>query len=150
MVQGAAVWLVSLPLQAAAVTDLTTLWPVGLGVAVWGVGMVFEVVGDAQLAAYRRPTPRPATPGARHRPVGLDPAPELLRRRLYVVGDLARRRGLRGLAAGLLTVVAPVTMTYFLRNVTGAALLEQTMSQRPGWDDYAARVPLFFPRPPRG
>jgi len=24
------------------------------------------------------------------------------------------------------------------------------MSQREGWDEYAARVPLFVPRPPRG
>ena len=40
-------------------------------------------------------------------------------------------------------------MTHFIRNVTGAKLLERTMSQRPGWDDYAARTPLFFPRPPR-
>jgi steroid 5-alpha reductase family enzyme len=40
-------------------------------------------------------------------------------------------------------------MTHFLRNVTGARLLERTMSQRPGWQEYAARVPLFFPRPPR-
>jgi steroid 5-alpha reductase family enzyme len=40
-------------------------------------------------------------------------------------------------------------MTYFVRNVTGAQLLERTMSQREGWDEYAARVPLFVPRPPR-
>ena len=40
-------------------------------------------------------------------------------------------------------------MTYFIRNVTGAKLLEKTMSKRPGWDEYAARVPLFVPRPPR-
>ena len=33
--------------------------------------------------------------------------------------------------------------------MTGAKLLEQTMSQRDGWDEYAARVPLFVPRPPR-
>ena len=41
-------------------------------------------------------------------------------------------------------------MTHFLCNVTGAKLLERTMSQRPGWDEYAARTPLFVPRPPRG
>ncbi len=54
-----------------------------------------------------------------------------------------------GWLPGLLTVLCPVAMTVFLRNVTGAKLLERTMSQRPGWDEYAARVPLFFPRPPR-
>ena len=54
-----------------------------------------------------------------------------------------------GWLPGLLTVIAPIAMTHFVRNVTGAKLLERTMSQRPGWDAYAARVPLFFPRPPR-
>ena len=55
-----------------------------------------------------------------------------------------------GWLPGLLTVWAPAAMTYFVRNVTGAKLLERTMSQREGWDEYAARVPLFVPRPPRG
>jgi steroid 5-alpha reductase family enzyme len=58
-----------------------------------------------------------------------------------------------GAASGWLpaaaTVASPLAMTWFIRNVTGAKLLERTMSTRPGWDAYAARVPLFFPRPPR-
>ena len=54
-----------------------------------------------------------------------------------------------GWLPGLVTVFAPIAMTYFIRNVTGAKLLEKTMSQREGWEAYAARVPLFFPRPPR-
>ncbi len=149
VVQGAAVWLVSLPLQAAAVTDLTTSWPVGLGVVVWAVGMVFEVVGDRQLAAYRA---RPRD----DRPPVLDTGLWGWTRHPNYFGDACVWWGIWLVAAvsagwlpALLTVVAPVTMTFFLRNVTGAALLEETMSQRPGWDDYAARVPLFFPRPPR-
>ena len=40
-------------------------------------------------------------------------------------------------------------MTCSVRDVTGAELLERTMSQREGWDAYVARVPLFVPRPPR-
>ncbi len=40
-------------------------------------------------------------------------------------------------------------MTFFIRNVTGAKLLEKKMSQRDGWDEYAARVPMFFPKPRR-
>ena len=41
-------------------------------------------------------------------------------------------------------------MTLFIRNVTGAKLLEKTMMQRPGYPAYAERVPMFFPRPTRG
>jgi steroid 5-alpha reductase family enzyme len=49
----------------------------------------------------------------------------------------------------LLTVVAPVAMTYFLAFATGARLLEQTMLQRPGYLEYAARTSMFVPLPPR-
>ena len=40
-------------------------------------------------------------------------------------------------------------MTFFLVYVTGAKLLEQTMMKRPGYPEYAARTPMFFPLPPR-
>ena len=40
-------------------------------------------------------------------------------------------------------------MTCSVRDVTGATLLERTMSQHEGWEAYAGRVPLFVPRPPR-
>ncbi len=47
------------------------------------------------------PAARPAAAGAGHRAVGLDPPPQLLRRRLRLVGHLAGRRRRRRLAAGL-------------------------------------------------
>ncbi|HEX6149013.1 DUF1295 domain-containing protein [Nocardioides sp.] len=147
--QGAAVWLVSLPLQAAAVTDVAWAWVCVLGVAVWAVGVVFETVGDRQLAAYRT---RPRD----QRPPVLDSGLWAWTRHPNYFGDALVWWGIwaaGALAAGwlpaLVTLVAPVMMTHFLRNVTGAKLLEHTMSRRPGWDEYAARVPLFVPRPPR-
>ena len=66
VVQGVAVWLVSLPLQAAAVADVQWTWLVWAGVVVWAIGVLFESVGDAQLAAYRASHatsgPRSSTP----------------------------------------------------------------------------------------
>jgi steroid 5-alpha reductase family enzyme len=125
-------------------------WPlVWVGVAVWAVGLFFETVGDAQLAAYRS-RPREERPPVmdqglwgwtRHPTSFVDGC---VWWGIWLAGALAT-----GWLPGLATVVAPVAMTYFIRNVTGAKLLERTMSQRPGWDEYAARVPLFFPRPPR-
>ena len=50
---------------------------------------------------------------------------------------------------GLLTAIAPATMTYFLVYATGARPLEKTMMRRPGYAEYAARTPMFVPRPPR-
>jgi len=149
VVQAAAVWLVSLPVQAAAVTDVEWATVAWVGVAVWAVGMVFEVVGDRQLSAYRgRPRDQ--------RPPVLDTGLWAWTRHPNYFGDALVWWGIwltGALSAGwlpaLLTVAAPLAMTYFLRNVTGAKLIERTMSQRPGWDEYAARVPLFVPRPPR-
>ena len=148
LVQGVAVWLISLPLQAAAVSAVWTWWLVALGVVVWATGLYFEVVGDAQLRAYMA---RPRE----ERPPVMDQGLWGWTRHPNYFGDACLWWGLwlaGGLASGwlvgLLTVIAPITMTIFIRNVTGAKRLEKTMSQREGWDEYAERVPLFFPRPP--
>ena len=147
--QGLAMMVVSLRLVVGAGLDVAW-WPVvWIGIAVWAIGFVFETVGDAQLAAYKA-KPRSA------RPPVLDTGLWAWTRHPNYFGDAAVAWGFwligglgSGWLPGLLTVIAPIAMTHFVRNVTGAKLLERTMSQRPGWDAYAARVPLFFPRPPR-
>ena len=62
----------------------------------------------------------------------------------WLVGGLAS-----GPVPALVTLVAPVAMTYFLVFATGARLLERTMMERPGYPEYAARTSMFFPLPPR-
>ena len=149
LTQSLLVWFVSLPIQVAAAYDVRWWWLVWVGVAIWCLGIVFEAVGDAQLAAYKQ---RPRD----ERPRILDTGLWGWTRHPNYFGDACVWWGLwlagaasLGWVQGLATVLAPVAMTFFIRNVTGAKLLEKTMSQRPGWDEYAARVPLFFPRPPR-
>jgi steroid 5-alpha reductase family enzyme len=147
VVQGLSICLISLPVLAAAHSEVAVTWLVWAGVVVWAVGLIVESVGDAQLAAYQRDPDRA--------PV-LDRGLWAWTRHPNYVGDACLWWGIwvvGGAASGwlpaLLTVASPLVMTHFLRNVTGAKLLERTMSTRPGWDAYAARVPLFFPRPPR-
>jgi steroid 5-alpha reductase family enzyme len=142
--QGAAIWLVSLPVQANAVAD-DRLTVVGwVGVAVWAVGVVFEAVGDAQLAAYK---------GDPDRGPVLDRGLWRYTRHPNYFGDACVWWGIWLVAAwpwpGLLTVVSPLAMNYFLVFATGARLLEQTMMQRPGYPAYAARTSRFVPRPPQ-
>ena len=50
---------------------------------------------------------------------------------------------------GVLTVLSPVVMTYFLVYGTGAKLLERHMAERPGYREYQQRTSYFLPRPPR-
>jgi steroid 5-alpha reductase family enzyme len=147
--QAVVAWIISFPLQVAAAYDVRW-WPVvWVGVAIWAIGVYFEVVGDAQLEAYKA-RPRES------RPTILDTGLWGWTRHPNYFGDACVWWGLwvagalsLGWVPGLATVFAPVAMTFFIRNVTGAKLLEKTMSQREGWAEYAARVPLFLPRPPR-
>ena len=148
-VQGVAMWFISLPVVMAA-AHTTRWWPVvWVGVVVWAVGVVFEAVGDAQLTAYR------AIPKGQKPPVMQTGLWRFTRHPNYF-GDACVWWGLwivGGLASGpvpaVVTVLAPVAMTYFLLFATGAKLLEQTMMKRPGYPEYAARTSMFVPLPPR-
>jgi steroid 5-alpha reductase family enzyme len=56
LIQAAAAWFVSLPLQLSAVLGPTptALWPILIaGVAIWVVGVAFEAVGDHQLRRFK-------------------------------------------------------------------------------------------------
>jgi steroid 5-alpha reductase family enzyme len=142
--QGAAIWFVSLPVQVAAVAGEGVNLVVALGVLVWVVGVVFESVGDAQLAAYKRDPDRG--------PV-MDRGLWRYTRHPNYFGDACVWWGIFLVAAsawpGVLTVLSPVVMTYFLVFATGARLLEETMMKRPGYPEYAARTSMFVPLPPR-
>jgi len=148
-IQGFAAWLVSLPVMVGAVVTVDW-WPVVVaGAVLWLVGLIFEAVGDAQLAAYKQ------IPKER-RPQVLATGLWRYTRHPNYFGDAAVTWGLwlvgglgSGWLVGLATVVAPIAMTYFLVYATGARLLEQTMMQRPGYPEYAARTSMFIPLPPR-
>jgi steroid 5-alpha reductase family enzyme len=145
LLQGAAICLVSLPVQVAAVTDKGPAWACLAGIALWVIGFAFEAVGDAQLAKFKAD---PANGG------------QIMDRGLWswtrhpnYFGDALVWWGIWLVSVtswwSLLTVIAPVAMTYWLVFATGAKLLERHMAGRPGWDEYAARTSMFFPRPPR-
>jgi steroid 5-alpha reductase family enzyme len=146
VVQGLAMWFVSLPVQVAAATGTRWSWLVWVGVALWAIGLVFESVGDAQLSAYKKDPDRP--------PV-MDRGLWGWTRHPNYFGDSSVWWGIwlvGGLAGGLLpalTFVSPVVMTYFLVFASGARLLESTMMKRDGYPEYAERTSMFFPLPPR-
>ncbi len=142
--QGLAIWFVSLPVQMAAVVD-GNIGIVGwLGLLVWAIGMVFESVGDAQLAAYKKDPDR--------KPV-MDRGLWRYTRHPNYFGDACVWWGIWLVMAdvwpGVLTILSPAAMTYFLVFATGARLLERTMMQRDGYPEYARRTSMFFPLPPR-
>lgn len=143
--QGVAAWFVSLPLQVAAATSSALGWVAALGVLVWLVGVAFETVGDAQLKAFK------ADPSNKGKV--MDRGLWGWTRHPNYFGDSAVWWGLFVVAAeawpGVLTVLSPVVMTYFLAFATGARLLESEMAKRPGYPEYMERTSMFFPLPPR-
>lgn len=148
LTQGAAQWFVSLPIQVSAVLGPVRGWGVVvmvIGSALWLVGFVFESVGDAQLRRFKA--------DRANRGEIMDRGLWSWTRHPNYFGDSAVWWGLWLIAAavwpGVLTVLSPVVMTYFLVFATGARLLEQSMSTRPGYPEYQQRTSYFLPRPPR-
>jgi steroid 5-alpha reductase family enzyme len=145
LLQGLVMWVVSLPVQVAQYGDGTWV-VVPFGVALWLVGFAFEAIGDAQLARF-------SADSSNRRNV-LDSGLWRYTRHPNYFGDTCVWWGFFLLAchqwAGLVTVVAPLAMTYLLTRVTGKPLLEKSIrDRRPGYAEYLTRTSGFFPRPPR-
>lgn len=144
--QAILVVVVALPLLTGVLRPTHGWWLVPCAVGLWAVGLVFEAVSDAQLAAYRSDPERPRI---------LSTGLWAWSRHPNYFGDFCVWWGfwLIGGAAvgwreGLLTLLSPVLMSWILIGVSGVRLAEKRMQGRPGWTAYRARTPIFFPRPP--
>lgn len=144
LTQAGVMLVVALPVLAAMVRASTVAVVVVLGAVVWLVGLVFESVGDAQLARFK------ADPDNRGKV--LDSGLWRYTRHPNYFGDFCVWWGIFLVAAGhpaaLVSVIGPVLMSYLLIGVTGKELTEKSMSGRPGYDDYVHRTSGFFPLPP--
>lgn len=146
LLQGALLWVVSLPLQSWVLAPRLSPWVVA-GVVLFAGGLLLEAVADAQLARFRRD---PASRGK-----VLDTGVWRYSRHPNYFGDAVVWWGLwlaGGAGTGVWwTVVSPVLMTILLRWVSGVALLERSLAaSRPGYADYMRRTSPFLPLPPRG
>jgi len=148
LLQGAIMFVVSLPIQAAGAgeTPSSLGWLDALGAALWLVGFAFETVGDAQLARFKAD---PTTKGK-----VMDRGLWRYTRHPNYFGDATLWWGIGLLALatpfGPWALVGPAVMTFMLVRVSGVAMLEKTIAERrPGYAEYVRRTSAFFPRPPR-
>jgi steroid 5-alpha reductase family enzyme len=145
--QSLLMWFVSLPVQAVHVSTGGPLGPLDAAGAVLAlVGLLFEAVGDLQLARFR------ADPANASRV--MDRGLWRYTRHPNYFGDCCVWWGLYTIAAatplGVWTILSPIAMTWLLLRVSGVALLERSIGKRrPGYADYVARTSAFVPRPPR-
>ncbi len=145
LLQGALVWLVSLPVQAAQYVPSPPGPVAGAGVLLWAAGLTFETVGDLQLTRFRSD---PSNCG-----VVMDRGLWAWTRHPNYFGDFLIWWGLFAMACGTwqaaaVSVVSPLVMSFLLTYGSGKRLLERHMANRSGYAAYAARTSGFIPRPP--
>jgi steroid 5-alpha reductase family enzyme len=141
-------WIVSAPTLAALAGghEFGALDVAGIVVAI--VGFFFEVVGDAQMAAFKG--------DAAHKGQVMDRGLWRYTRHPNYFGETCFWWGIwlialgAGGAAAIWTVLSPLLMTVLLLKVSGVALLEKDIAERrPAYRDYIARTSAFIPWPPR-
>ena len=147
--QAVGMWAVSLPVQAAqqlpSPSGITALDLIG--VAVWSVGMVFEVGGDRQLARFR------ANPANRGKV--MDQGLWRYTRHPNYFGDFCVWWGLFFVAlaaegAFWEAIAGPLTMTLIFTKVFGVPLMEEHLrGAKEGYAEYVRRTSAFFPCPPK-
>ena len=149
--QAVLAWVVAMPFLAGWSGARPAGWldVAGLALAVFGV--VFEAVGDAQMARFK------ADPA--HRGQVMDRGLWRYTRHPNYFGEACVWWGLWAMAlsargwsdwAGLASVVSPLLMTVLLLKVSGVRLLEQDLRARgPAYRDYMVRTNAFIPGLPR-
>ena len=141
-------WAVSAPffVGMAAARAIGVLDVVGLVLAAFGI--VFEAIGDWQLARFKSD---PA-----HQGEVMDRGVWRYTRHPNYFGETCIWWGFWLVAlggagwSGAWTLVSPIVMTVLLLKVSGVSLLEKDINERrPAYRDYIARTNAFFPGPPR-
>ena len=145
--QGVLQVAVGLPIAVVAARPGAQLGALdAIGAALFAAGLLFETLGDLQLARFKAD---PASAGR-----VMDRGLWAWTRHPNYFGDCVAWWGIFVvvLAAprGWASLPGPALMTFLLLRVSGVALLERSIGKRrPGYAEYASRVPVFFPRPPR-
>jgi len=142
LLQGALLFLIVLPVLLINKSAETTLSYVdAVGVLVWLFGFVFESVGDAQLARFKKD---PKNKG------------RLIQSGLWrysrhpnYFGEVAQWWGIWLIALsvtnGLFGIIGPLTITILILKVSGIPMLEKKMEQNSEFAQYKQRTSIFIP-----
>ncbi|KPP94800.1 DUF1295 domain-containing protein [Erythrobacter sp. HL-111] len=152
LMQAVLLFMVSSPAQVgilAAGSSASPTWLTWLGVALYGVGIFFEWVGDWQLARFKAD---PANKGH-----VLDSGLWRYTRHPNYFGDFAAWWGIWLVCASVgwgfaaATVIGPLFLSFTLTKWSGVTLLEKGMDRSKGdkYADYKRRTSAFLPLPPK-
>ncbi|SFI08282.1 DUF1295 domain-containing protein [Planctomicrobium piriforme] len=146
LLQGALLWVVSLPLQLGTrQTAIALNWQHAVGIALWGIGFFFEAVGDWQLTRFKS--------NLANKGKVMQTGLWRYTRHPNYFGDFCVWCGLFLIATGdgrhWATIISPLIMSFLLLKVSGVTLLERSLQQeKPDYAEYARRTSSFFPWPP--
>jgi steroid 5-alpha reductase family enzyme len=145
--QAVLAFLISAPLQVGPF-EAGAIGPVAIiGVVIWAAGLFFEGVGDAQMERYKKW--KRGQPKDQVRASVMDAGLWRYTRHPNYFGDACVWWGMFLVAAehwpGILTIPAPLVMTYLLTRGSGKRNLERSMAKRPGYPEYMRRTSGFFP-----
>jgi steroid 5-alpha reductase family enzyme len=145
MVQGALVWIISLPVVMAGGVQLSGWeWLTAAGGLVWLVGFCFESVADRQLRMFLKDTEHP----------------KVLRTGLWrysrhpnYFGELLMWWGIGMIALqtsyGWVGLAGPLTLTVLILFVSGIPPIERRRAKDPAYREYQKRTSVLVPLPPR-
>lgn len=141
MLQGFFMFVVGLAVYYINVYDIAFHWFMIVGIIVWVIGYIFEVVGDAQLKRHiqnKENKGKLLTTGLwKHT------------RHPNYFGEALMWWGIFFIAIVDLSawylVISPLAITILLRYVSGVPLLERRMKTKPGWEAYAKHTSVFIP-----
>lgn len=145
--QAVLAWLTSLPVQLGQVAYAPTVGWIGWTGAVLAViGIGFESIGDAQLAAFRK--------DPKNKGKVLDAGLWKYTRHPNYFGDACVWWGLYLIAAetgpGIWAIAGPIFLTFTLTRGSGIGVTEKaTAKSKPGYEDYVRRTSAFIPWPPK-
>lgn len=146
MFQGVLMLIVSSPILVIFRSPARPLNTLDLiGALIFAGGLIFETVGDYQLAAHIR---NPANKG-----VLMTRGLWSLTRHPNYFGEATLWWGIGIIAfssaSGWAGLIGPAAITFLLRFVSGVPLLEKKYAGRPDWEAYKKTTPIFFPRFPK-
>jgi steroid 5-alpha reductase family enzyme len=145
LLQAVLAWLVSTPLLAAfAYPREWSVWIDCTGATLVVVGIVFEAVGDQQLASFKA--------DAANKGKVMDRGVWRYTRHPNYFGEFCVWWGffVMVLPLGWWSVISPIVMSVLLLKVSGVGPLEKDIGdRRPAYRDYIARTNAFFPGPVR-
>jgi len=142
LLQALLIMIVTSPVMVIALTSGQHVgWLDLLGMFIWLIGFLCEMIADKQLKDFMRES--------RQRSEILDTGLWRYSRHPNFLGEIMQWWGVWLIAMhspyGWLSIIGPLTITYFITCVSGIPLIERQLAQNPRYVDYQRTTSILIP-----